>query len=428
MKNEIIILGAGITGLTAGLISQKEIYEANNIAGGICASYYLSQKGTKTYLGKEKAYRFELGGGHWIFGTDKRIKDFIDRLSPTKTYTRNSAVYFPDLDLYVPYPLQNNLSYLPESVREKSIKEICNSKKYKKINTLEDWLEINFGKTLCELFFFPFHNLYTAGLYTKIAPEDEYKTPLDKKLMINGAKTNYPIGYNATFIYPKDGLDDLVMKMAKHCKINFCKKIVKINLKKKEVLSNDCAQVKYEKIFSTIPLNRIIDMANLNIKKIPLPYTSVLVVNIGAKKGEKCPPYHWIYTPKNKAGFYRVGFYSNVDSSFLPLSSEGNSDRVSIYVEKAYRGRDKGSNNIDIKNIGDKIIKELREWRFITEVEVIDYNWIEVAYTWEYPSFSYRQKAMKILRKNQIYQIGRYGKWRFQGIAGSIEDGLNLDL
>ncbi|MDJ0869289.1 MAG: hypothetical protein QNK03_24510 [Myxococcota bacterium] len=67
------------------------------------------------------------------------------------------------------------------------------------------------------------------------------------------------------------------------------------------------------------------------------PYSSVLVLNLGAKRGDKCPPDHWLYIPRSRSGFHRVGFYSNVDTSFLPASRRDANDRVSIYVERAFR-------------------------------------------------------------------------------------------
>ncbi|MBU2591995.1 MAG: hypothetical protein ABH867_01685 [Patescibacteria group bacterium] len=42
------------------------------------------------------------------------------------------------------------------------------------------------------------------------------------------------------------------------------------------------------------------------------------------------------------------------------------------------------------------------------------------------PGSNWEKRALKILKKNGITQIGRYGKWRFQGIAGSIKDGLSV--
>ncbi len=423
--NKKVILGAGITGLSAGMSTESLIYEASDIAGGICASYYMDLEGNKNYSRKTGgSYRFEIGGGHWIFGADAPILSFINNLSPVKSHERKSAVYFPDLDLYVPYPLQNHLFYLPQDIKKKAIEDILRSQN-RTVSTLTDWLEVNFGKTLCNLFFFPFHELYTAGLYTKIAPQDKFKTPVDKDLILKGAEKNTPaIGYNVTFVYPQDGLDDLIRKMAEGCKINFNKRVAMIDLKKREVYFEDESGTKYEKAVSILPLNETIEMTGIRIGESD-PYTSVLVVNIGAKKGSKCPDYHWIYIPKSKAGFHRVGFYSNVDGSFLPLSSRENNDRASIYVEKAYRGGEKPTDN-EIKKIYGDIAGELQSWGFINEVEVIDPTWIEIAYTWERPNSVWKHKALSILQENEIYQTGRYGKWKFQGIAESIKDGLEV--
>jgi protoporphyrinogen oxidase len=423
MKNKgVFILGGGITGLSAGINTKLPIYEAKKIAGGICASYYVKPPSHVYCSRHDDAYRFEMGGGHWIFGADEKIKSFINRFSPTKTYARNSAVYLPDLNLYVPYPIQNNLSYLPSDIKQQALSEILKAKSYKKINTLSDWLNNCFGNTLYKLFFHPFHNLYTAGLHTKIAPQYKYKTPLDKKLIV-GTHKNKSVGYNATFIYPKKGLDYLISNLAEHCKINFSKKIIKINCKTKEIFFKNHASVKYEKVISTLPLNQILEMSKLTIDERPAPYTSVLVINIGAKKGIKCPPYHWVYIPKSRAGFHRVGFYSNIDMAFLPLRLKGKSEKTSIYVEKSFQGGQKPTVK-EIKKICKDAIEELKEWKYITSIDVIHTNWVEVAYTWEYPNSQWRLKGIDVLKKHNIYQVGRYGGWKFQGIAESIKEGL----
>jgi protoporphyrinogen oxidase len=149
----------------------------------------------------------------------------------------------------------------------------------------------------------------------------------------------------------------------------------------------------------------------------------VLVINIGAKRGERCPDDHWVYIPQSRAGFHRVGFYSNVDVTFLPLSARKAKERVSIYVEKAYlegQKPDKG----EAKALCEAVVRELQEWGWIGEVEVVDPTWIEVAYTWSWPGSRWREKALKTLEEQGIYQIGRFGRWVCQGIAESIKDGL----
>jgi protoporphyrinogen oxidase len=370
-----------------------------------------------------EVYRFEIGGGHWIFGGDPAILHFIRSITPVKSYQRNSSVFFSKKDLYVPYPIQNHLGYLDKEIASKALTEIVTAPK-ETPRTMSEWLERSFGPTLVELFFAPFHERYTAGLWTRIAPQDAYKSPVDIPLVIQGAfDRTPPVGYNTTYIYPQKGLNTLAHKMARRCDVRYEKQVAQINIHRKEVLFTDGSGARYDTLISTLPLTKAMEMASLEVDERPDCYTSVLVLNIGAERGVRCPDEHWLYIPDTDSGFHRVGFYSNVDALFLPRSSQTTNDRVSIYVERAYWNREKPSDE-EIKAYSKEAIKELRSWGFIEEVEAMDPTWIEVAYTWSWPGSKWRTKALKLLEKHNIYQIGRYGRWVFQGIAESIRDGF----
>ncbi len=426
MVDSTIILGAGVTGLAAGVVSGLPIYEAEEFPGGICSSYYLRPGDPRRLLDPPpdaEAYRFEIGGGHWIFGADPGVLEFIRPLSALKRYERLSAVYFPDRDLYVPYPIQNHLSFLPPELAQKALAEIMHDGQQPS-NTLSDWLQRNFGKTLCELFFWPFHELYTAGLQNQIAPQDPHKSPLDKTLIMRGAQEKTPaVGYNATFVYPEKGLNDLVNRMAGQCTIHFNKRVVGIDLERKSVRCADGTAVDYDKLLSTLPLNRMVEMAGFDSAIPADPYTSVLVLNIGAVRGPKCPEEHWIYIPQSQAGFHRVGFYSNVDASFLPVSSRNLRNRVSIYVERSFRGGEEPA-GAAVRAYEGEVVRELQSWGFIEAPEVIDATWIPIAYTWSRPASPWREQSLHWLADHQIHQVGRYARWKFQGIAESIKDGI----
>ncbi len=419
------ILGGGITGLAAGIASGLPVFEAVEAPGGICSSYYVrpgSQERLPQAPQDDEVYRFEIGGGHWIFGGDPTILQFIRTLTPLKSYTRRSSVYFQEQDLYVPYPLQNYLRYLNPEIAAQALAEIASPKGSPK--TMEQWLEQSFGQTLCEKFFYPFHQLYTAGLYKKIAPQDAYKSPVNLALAIRGALDETPaVGYNTSFVYPIEGLNTFAQRMAERCDIRYGKRVVRIDVEHKEVAFADGSSVTYEALISTLPLNRMMEMTDLDVGVVPDPYTAVLVLNVGAVRGDRCPDDHWLYTPDATSGFHRVGFYSNVDCSFMPKSAQASADRVSIYVERAYVGGTKLT-DAEVENYADKVVRELQSWGFINEAEVVDPTWIDVAYTWSRPDSSWRQQAMKALEERDIYPIGRYGRWIFQGIADSIRDGF----
>ncbi len=425
-KNDVIILGAGMTGLAAGYVLNSPVYESNNQPGGICSSYYVRPgdfQRLKEAPSDGEAYRFEIGGGHWIFGGDPFVLRFIRGMVPMKSYHRRSSVYFNHQDLYVPYPLQNHLGYLGKDMVSKALTEMMEGPR-RNSGTMAEWLEQSFGQTLTRHFFAPFHELYTAGLWTQIAPQDAFKSPVDFSLAIRGAFDQVPpVGYNVSFVYPQQGLDTLAAKMSEHCQVHYGKIVKEFDIRKKEIYFSDGSSAPYKTIISTLPLNQMVKMTNIEVEARADPYTSVLVLNIGATRGDRCPDDHWLYNPDSHSGFHRIGFYSNVDVSFLPLVSRASNQRVSIYVERAYPAGTR-LDETALQGYKKSVIDELKQWGYIDEVEVVDPTWIDVAYTWSWPGSSWKQQALRKLDDYDIYQIGRYGRWSFQGIADSIRDGL----
>ncbi len=419
-----------MTGLAAGIKTGLPVFEAQKVPGGICSSYYL-QPGGSTRLPRSEAnrqcYRFEYGGGHWIFGGDVQILDFITQYAEIRKYSRSSAVFLPALDRYVPYPIQYHLSYLSEEDSGSALKELERGKEAD-IVTMEDWVRTQFGDRLSDLFFAPFHDLYTAGLWSQIRPQDNYKTPLDLELVRQGAADRTPaVGYNATFVYPEDGLDELALQMAARCDVNYGKRVVQIDTKQRVIVFEDGDTKAYDHVYSSLPLNQMMRMAGQTAGSRPDPHSSVLVLNIGAVKGPRCPDEHWIYVPSSKAGFHRVGFYSNVDTHFLPAHPLDERERVSLYIERAFLPGARPSPD-EIKLYEKEVVEELIEWGMISSAEAIDSTWVEVAYTWSWPGSTWIEDAIDRLAQQGITMLGRYGRWHFQGIAASIREGLNLDV
>lgn len=414
-----------MTGLAAGLASGLPVFEALDAPGGICSSYYIRPGEKERLLNPPddgEAYRFEIGGGHWIFGGEPSVIDLIRSYVTLKTHERHSSVYFQEKDLYVPYPLQNHLSFLGQEIIVLALEEMA--KRQGTFHSMKEWLSDSFGQTLCELFFYPFHELYTAGLYNRIAPQDAYKSPVDLKLVEKGALGKSPaVGYNATFAYPGEGLYTLARRMASQCEVYYKKQIERIVVQEKEIILADGTIMPYKRLISTLPLNKVMEMTGLEVKAKTDPHTSVLVLNIGAMIGERCPDYHWLYNMNTRSGFHRVGFYSNVDRTFLPRSSQTSGDRVSIYVERAYADGTEPTKE-EIKRYDQMVVEELQEWGHIGEAEVVDPTWIEVAYTWNWPDSSWVNQALEKLEQHDIHQVGRYARWSFQGIADSIRDGF----
>lgn len=419
---QTLILGAGVTGLAAGMASGLPVYEAADTPGGICASYYVRPGDTRRLPAPPPdgdAYHFEIGGGHWIFGGDPAVVRLIEDLAPCRTTRRLSSVYFHESGRYVPYPLQNNLRHLDPAVARQALGEMERAPGGG--TTMADWLRGSFGPTLSELFFEPFHELYTAGLHRRIAPQDAYKSPVDLRLVRQGASGEAPpVGYNVTFLYPEAGLDELARQLAARADVRYGKRVVAIDLEAREVRFDDGGSSPFRRLVSTLPLNVTLALAGLAVDAPADPFTSVLVLNLGAVRGPRCPDDHWLYNCRTRAGFHRVGFYSNVDPGFLPRRRR---DRVSIYVERAFPGGAR-PDPAEEAAYARAVVAELQDWGFIGEAEVVDPTWIDVAYTWAWPGSPWRGQAMARLEAAGVFPVGRYARWIFQGIADSIRDGL----
>jgi len=365
-----VILGAGMTGLAAGIKTGALIYEASDKPGGICRSYY------------QGGYRFENGGGHWIFGADDDIMPFIQKYCSINEHSRDAGIYFNQI---FPYPIQN----------------IKNLKETYCANSFKEWLQIRFGDTLCGMFFWPFNKKYTAGFYDDVLQDDPAKSPR------NGT------GYNDTFVYPQGGLDAMVDKMAEKQNIHYSKKAIKIDSEGRVVTFSDGEVVHYDRLISTIPLKQTLKL--MGKYENDLPHTSVLVLNIGAERGPRCPKEHWLYIPDPATPFYRVGFYSNVDPSFAPAG------KVGLYVERAFDGY---ADPADHYSYAREVIQTLTDWGWIKYADVINASWIPYGYTW-LKSGSRREEKLAYLKSVGIDSIGRYGAWRFCGISESILQGLS---
>jgi len=438
--------------LGAAWASGLPVYEAGAVPGGVCASYYL-RPGEDERLNappeNDEAWRFEVGGGHWIFGGDPEILNFIQSLAPVRSYERRSAVFLPDEQRLVPYPIQNHLRCLDPEIARRALREISeaaasarqqstlikdnslttendNSQSLPAGPTMAEWLREHFGPTLYEKFFGPFHALYTAQLHERIAPQDAYKSPVNLEAVRLGAQSDVPpAGYNVSFVYPEQGLDALARGLSARADIRYGKRVTAIDTAGRTVCFEDGTAASFKTLISTLPLSTAMTLTGLKVESPPDPHTSVLVLNLGARKGPRCPSEHWVYVPRSRSGFHRVGIYSHVDRSFLPRSMRGRQELAAFYIESAFLPENR-PDSARMDNLCQSMIEELQEWQWIEGAEVVSPTWIEVAYTWSLPGSTWRAEALRVLESHGIHQVGRYARWSFQGIADSLRDGLRV--
>jgi protoporphyrinogen oxidase len=416
MKEKIIIIGAGISGLTTAYFLKKpyEILEAKPYAGGLCASFY------------EDGFVFDCSG-HFIHVKNKEIKNTIEKLTRgLLKIKRNAAIYTKNK--FIPYPFQANLYYLDYKTKKECIDGVLKRKDVQISTSMPflSWSEAMFGSGITKHFMKPYNQKLWDYDLNKMTAEwtGEFVPKPDAKSIVKTAylKNKEIYGYNSVFYYPKvSGCGALIDGLTKNVKVNLNSKTQKIDVQNKIVLCS-CGKVyKYNRIVSTQALPELLkQITNLpsNVKSAAknLLSNSVRCVNIGVKseKGipKKIKDKHWIYFPEPKGSFYRAGVYSNINSANVPKNC------YSFYVE--FSSLDQKYRNIenfldDFRNLGF-----IRKSDKITALNVIDIPYAYVIFD------DKRKKSLQIikefLKECGIFSIGRYGAWEYSFIEKNMID------
>jgi UDP-galactopyranose mutase len=230
-------------------------------------------------------------------------------------------------------------------------------------------------------------------------------------------------GYNIWFYYPKSGgIEKIAEALARGVeKISLNRAIIAVNLKNMNILLANGEERGYDRLVSTLPLKELVKGLKGTpeaIKKAGdgLRHVSVLCVNLGIK-GPWLSPAHWIYYPEDKYVFYRAGFYSNF--------AEESSEYQSVVLEITHKP---GLDSEAIENLAEKAIDQFKKTGLLTSDHSIEYIGtmkIPCAYV---IYDAHRKKAVpmitKFLEKNNIYSIGRYGRWEYSSIEDALRGGL----
>ncbi len=423
MQTKVLILGAGLTGLSTAYFMDKSIScivcEKENKIGGLCRTFYVN------------GFFFDLTG-HLLHLKNFEIEKLLleDLKLDLISLKRNSAIFL--YNRYIPYPFQVNTFPLSAEIIYECIYEfiLAKYKKSKKLPTnFREWLLYNFGKGMCKHFMFPYNEKLWLCNLSKISTEWVWTIPQPEiEDVLKGALgiANKMYGYNPIFYYPsKGGIEILPNKLATNLTnilINY--EAILIDYKNRTVHFKNGEIIKYDILINTIPLNKFLNI----LKDAPaiiyeyvnrLKYIKVINFNIGVKK-PNISPYHWIYYPEAEFPFYRIGFYSNISEALAPPQT------TSMYIEIACKQNEK----VDINLFYDKVIESLINLGYIdsiTDIVADQYNIINPAYIiFDFKRTNILSRIKRFLAKNHIYTAGRFGNWDYTSMENALLNGKEL--
>lgn len=423
MSKRIIIIGAGPTGLGAAYRLNElgyknwKIYEKNNYLGGHASSH----KDNNGFIWDE--------GGHVLFSHYKYFDDFIEKMLGDDYLEHMRESWIRIMDLWIPYPFQNNIRYLPEDAQVKCLMGLINAQNQDGKGSVDfkEWIAQTFGEGIAEYFMYPYNFKVWA-------------TPLelmDKKWIAERVSVVDIQRIIENIIYKRDdvnwgpnnkfkfslygGTGEIYRRLEPYIvgHLAYGKELFELDIKKKEVMFRDGSIDKYDLLINTSPLDILVEKTRSIPQKLKdearkgLKHSGMFVVGIGIRKrleSNKC----WMYFPEEVAPFYRVTYFSNYSPNNVP---EGRVDNYcSLMCEVSYSEFKKEKK----ETIVEETIKGLINTKMLGEEErglIVSEYLMDVDYAYPTPTLE-RDKALNIIQsylmKRGIYSRGRFGAWKYE--------------
>lgn len=399
---KICIIGAGITGLTAGKLLSKNhevtIYEKESSIGGIAR--------TKSVNG----ITYHTVGGHCLNSKNKAVMDFIfdDILTKENWHhvKRDAKINFHNQ--FVSYPIEfsiKEIAKFDEDLAFNITKDFMSSEDTETDN-LADWFKEKFGETLAKEYFIPYNRKIWQMEPSKMSHSwIDGKLPLPNKkeffkALIEDNEDTMP---HSTFFYPNSNNQNTFIEAlggGLNIVTNF--EVTSIEKVESKWIIND--KYEYDLVINTMPLNILPFVIKGTSDEIineakKLKYNKV--TNILWKT--KSIKYTWSYYPSENTIFHR---HIHIGNFFDP--------KVNYTITEA---------------MGEHSYDEMVEYgkKFDYLIEPLDYNLSNYAYVVYDQNYSEATNKIKdYLDEIGINTIGRFGEWEYYNMDICMESAFKL--
>lgn len=441
-RDDIVILGGGLTGLSAGYVLTRagfriRLFESDSTVGGL----------SKTVV--KDGFRFDLGG-HRFFTRDERIDKFVRDLMEGEliSVNRTSKIYMRRK--FFDYPLKpmnamfglgifSTLKILGDYGSEK-VKGLL-----RKADTvsLEDWVVSNFGRTMFNIYFKEYSEKIWGIECSRISAE--WVAQRIKGLSLAKAVKNAFFKFSGRdiptladrFVYPQFGIgrisDRLKEEIEKRNEVLTDTSVVRINHSNGRIESiavknhRHHAEVSGKEFISSMPLTSLVRMLhpspprNVMDASSKLRFRDLVVVAVMVNR-ERVTDQTWIYIPEKGIPFGRIHEPTNWSAKMAP-------ERKTLIVTEFFSFKGDEIWNQDDEGLVDITVRNLENLGFIKRHEVIDSSVVRVPRAYPLFDVGYRKYCDEIYEYlgsfENLHIAGRGGMFRYYNMDHAIESGIN---
>jgi protoporphyrinogen oxidase len=421
-RGDVVILGAGLTGLSCAL----------HLSGPCLVLEREGRVGGKACTDRRDGFIFDITG-HWLHLRDARTKALVaDLFGPGDLVEieRRTGVFTHGVMLA--YPFQANLFGLPLPVVHECLLGLFEAgRRTDELGaeaSLQAFAERRFGAGIARHFFVPYNTKLWGVAPDKLASAwvTRYVPVPEPSQILAGAigLRQDGLGYNARFLYPKEGgIDALARALATRLEgrgdvpVHVGAEVAAVDLAARTVRLADGRVLPWGRLVSTIPLPALID----RIEAVPprvrearaaLRWIRWRYLNIATRTPSPIPE-HWVYVPEPEFPFFRVGIFTNASPAMAPPSCGG------LYVELTDR---EGEPDMPAILAGLTTIGAITGPEDVLFTEQHDIEYAYVVFDEAHAAATATIHAW--LAEHGVHSCGRYGAWVYSSMEDALLDGM----
>ncbi len=413
---ETVILGAGVAGLGAAHAAKLQgrpatIYEARRQAGGLLDNILID------------GFCFDTAV-HLSFAAETEVREVFDR-TPYLTHTPLSLNW--DKGNWLKHPAQNNMYPLKADEKIELIAGLTEAQNGS-IETYKDWLLQQYGSPIAERWPLVYTEKYWTLPAEKLGTDwvGQRMRKADIREVLKGAfNSETPNQYYVKEMrYPeRGGYRAFIEPLIAQSQILYNYKAVEIRPSAKTVLFANGQEESYDKLITTAPLPRVIEM----IETVPdeiraaaksLFATEIDLISVGFSRPDVSPAL-WFY-------IYDKDILASRAYSPDWKSPHNVPDGCSALQFEIYWSREK-PRNLSIDEIKQNTLQALVTMGLATEADILFMHHTHVPYAnvvFDLGMEERRNLVREWVASQDIHLAGRFGEWEYLWSNQSMASGM----